>query len=57
MLLAAVVVRLFAADRDSCVLALLWSTPGLASMKHFAIFPADIVAAYFFIEVIQFFFR
>ena len=29
----------------------LWSTdaPGLASMKHFACFPSDIVAAVFFI--------
>ena len=25
----------------------LWSTPGLASMKRFAIFSSDIVAAYF----------
>ena len=42
LLLAAVEVLLFAPDRDSCVLALCC---GLA----IAIFPSDIVAAYFFI--------
>ena len=37
-----VAVRLFAPDRDSCVLAcFLWSTPGLASMKHFAILSSN----------------
>ena len=55
LLLAAVVVRLFAPDRLVRARVVLWSTPVLASMKHFAIFPPDTVAAYFFIYVVQFF--
>ena len=43
LLRAAVVVRLFAPDRDSCALSLSSGLPpGLASKKHFAISPSDI---------------
>ena len=49
LLLAAVVVRLFAQDRLVCARGVLCCTSGLASMKHFAIVPSDVVVTYFFI--------
>ena len=57
LLLAAVVIRLFAQDRDSGAWAVLWCTSGLASKKHFAIVPSDIFEAYLFIYLYSVFFR